>query len=93
MCVPDVSRGEARVPDVFPLDKIFPLFDQLLVGPPSLPLYVGLALLRQLRAPLLAAGFNDATLIFSDSPDVDMSLCVQQVRVRAHTSTCTAGGD
>jgi len=63
------------------MDKILRLFDHLLVGPPSLPLYVGIAILRQLRGTLLAAGFNESIMIFSDTPDVDISACLAQVRL------------
>ena len=87
---PELGCG-ARGADVFPMDKIFHLFDQLLVGPPSLPLYVGIAILRQLRGTLLAAGFNESIMIFSDMPDVDISLCLQQVQTG--TSRASARAD
>jgi len=75
-----------RLADVIPMDKILRLFDQLLVGPPSLPLYVGIAILRQLRGTLLAAGFNESIMIFSDTPDVDISACLAQVRLGTHAT-------
>lgn len=54
--------------DVFPLHKILPLWDRLLLGDSSFPLYVGLGILRQLRDTLLASGFNECILLFSDLP-------------------------
>ncbi|XP_068083084.1 TBC domain-containing protein kinase-like protein [Anabrus simplex] len=61
---------------VFPLHKILHLWDKLLLGDASFPLYVGLAILRQLRDTLLASGFNECILLFSDLPEVDMERCV-----------------
>ncbi|KAK7791421.1 hypothetical protein R5R35_014447 [Gryllus longicercus] len=61
---------------VFPLHKILHLWDKLLLGDASFPLFVGLAILRQLRDTLLASGFNECILLFSDLPEVDMERCV-----------------
>lgn len=63
--------------DVFPLDKIYHLWDKLLVGPDSLPLFAGIAILRQIRETLLSYEFNDCIVLFSDSfPKVDIEKCV-----------------
>ncbi|KAG2234896.1 hypothetical protein INT48_000323 [Thamnidium elegans] len=63
---------------VFPLDKIYHLWDKLLVGPSSLPLFAGIAILRQIRDTLLEYEFNDCIVLFSDSfPKVDIEKCVQ----------------
>ena len=59
------------IPDVFPLHKIFHLWDTLLLGNHSFPLCVGVAILQQLRARLLASAFNDCILLFSDLPGTD----------------------
>ncbi|XP_054260034.1 TBC domain-containing protein kinase-like protein [Macrosteles quadrilineatus] len=61
---------------VFPLHKIFHLWDKLLLGDASFPLYVGLAILQQLRDTLLSSGFNECILLFSDLPEVDIERCV-----------------
>lgn len=62
---------------VFPLDKIYHLWDKLLVGPDSLPLFAGIAILRQIRETLLSYEFNDCIVLFSDSfPKVDIEKCV-----------------
>lgn len=64
--------------DVFPLDKIYHLWDKLLVGPSSLPLFAGIAILRQIRTMILACEFNDCLVLISDSfPKVDIEKCVQ----------------
>ncbi|KAI9017945.1 rab-GTPase-TBC domain-containing protein [Phycomyces nitens] len=63
---------------VFPLDKIYHLWDKLLVGPPSLPLFAGIAILRQIRDVLLGSEFNDCIVLFCESfPKVDIEKCVQ----------------
>lgn len=58
--------------DVFPLDKIFHLWDALLLGSPSLPLCIGIGILEQFREQLLVASFNDCITLFSDMPDVSI---------------------
>jgi hypothetical protein len=64
--------------DVFPLDKIYHLWDKLLVGPSSIPLFAGVAILRQIRDVLLTSEFNDCITLFSESfPEVDIEKCVQ----------------
>ncbi|KAK9717474.1 Rab-GTPase-TBC domain [Popillia japonica] len=62
---------------VFPLHKIFHLWDKLLQGDSSFPLHVGLSVLTQLRSRLLESGFNECILLFSDLPDIDMETCVK----------------
>ena len=54
--------------DVFPLKKIFHLWDTLLLGNSSYPLCIGVAILEQLREQLLSFGFNECILLFSDMP-------------------------
>lgn len=58
------------------------LFLQLLLGDASFPLHVGLAVVAQLRDTLLASGFNECILLFSDLPELDMATVV-----RASTDT------
>lgn len=62
---------------MFPLHKIFHLWDKLLLGNASFPLCVGLAVLQQLRDTLLESGFNECILLFSDMPEIDMERCVK----------------
>ena len=57
---------------VFPLHKIFHLWDTLLLGNSSYPLCVGMAILLQLRAQLMESQFNECILLFSEMPAVDM---------------------
>lgn len=60
-------------PDVFPLHKIFHLWDTLLLGNSSFPFCIGVAILQQLRDRLLANGFNECILLFSDLPGEKMN--------------------
>ncbi|CAJ0934078.1 unnamed protein product, partial [Mesorhabditis belari] len=57
---------------VLPLHKLFHVWDRLLLGDVHFPLCVGLAVLHQLRSRLIEANFNDAILLFSDLPDLNM---------------------
>lgn len=59
--------------DVFPLHKIFHLWDTLLLGNSSFPFCIGVAILQQLRDRLLANGFNECILLFSDLPGEKMT--------------------
>jgi len=54
--------------DVFPLNKIFHLWDMLLLGGSSFPLCIGVAILTQLKSLLLKADFNECILLFSELP-------------------------
>ncbi|XP_067138557.1 TBC domain-containing protein kinase-like protein [Centruroides vittatus] len=71
---------------VFPLHKIFHLWDTLLLGSASFPLFIGVAILQQLRANLLSFGFNECILMFSDMPEIDIQHCVQD-SIRMYCST------
>nr|XP_020007357.1 TBC domain-containing protein kinase-like protein isoform X2 [Castor canadensis] len=58
---------------VFPLHKIFHLWDTLLLGNSSFPFCIGVAILQQLRDRLLANGFNECILLFSDLPGISLN--------------------
>ena len=66
---------------VFPLHKIFHLWDTLLLGNSSYPLCVGLAILLQLRSQLLESQFNECILLFSEMPSVDIDIVVSQSKL------------
>ncbi|XP_077983760.1 TBC domain-containing protein kinase-like protein [Glandiceps talaboti] len=71
---------------VFPLHKIYHLWDTLLLGNSSFPLCIGVAILNQLRDNLLSFGFNECILLFSDMPEVDIDRCVRD-SIRIFCST------
>ncbi|KAG0098866.1 hypothetical protein BGZ93_010019 [Podila epicladia] len=63
---------------IFPLDKIYHLWDKILVGPSSLPLFVGIAILQQFRQELMRSEFNEAIGIFSETfPEMDIEKCIE----------------
>lgn len=64
------------VADVFPLHKIMHLWDKLMLGDSSYPLFIGISILKQLKSTLLSSGFNECILLFSDLPDIVMENCV-----------------
>ncbi|OZC11044.1 hypothetical protein X798_01870 [Onchocerca flexuosa] len=53
------------------------VWDVLLLSDSSFPLFVGLAIMEQLRTGLITTHFNDAILLFSDLPDLNMERLVQ----------------
>ena len=55
-------------PDILPLHKIYYLWDTLLLGNCSFPLFVGVSILQHLRDDLLTFDFNECILMFSDMP-------------------------
>ena len=55
---------------VLPLHKLFHLWDALLLADAEFPLFIGVAILLQLRPRLISASFNEAILLFSDLPDL-----------------------
>ncbi len=60
--------------DVFPLNKIYHLWDTLLLGNPSFPLFAGLSILAHLRTELFATSdFSECITMFSDLPGTKMS--------------------
>ena len=49
-----------------------------MVGPSSLPLFVGVAILRQIRDDLLKYEFNGCISLFSEHfPKIDIEKCIQ----------------
>ncbi|CAJ0749559.1 21924_t:CDS:10 [Entrophospora sp. SA101] len=62
---------------VLPLEKTYHLWDKLLVGPPSLSLFAGISIVRQLRDDLLKSDFNECLQFAETFPDVDIEKCIQ----------------
>ena len=61
---------------VFPLHKIFHLWDTMLLCSPEFPLCIGVAILKQLRTILLNSDFNECILLFSELPEINIQKCV-----------------
>lgn len=49
-----------------------------MLGDHSYPLFIGIAILRQLKTTLLQSGFNECILLFSDLPDIVIENCVNE---------------
>ncbi|CAG8617058.1 3661_t:CDS:10 [Paraglomus brasilianum] len=63
---------------VFPIEKTYHLWDKILVGPPSLPLFAGIAILKQLRTVFLSTEFNDTIMVLAESfNEIDIEKCIQ----------------
>jgi TBC domain-containing protein kinase-like protein len=62
--------------DVFPLAKIYYLWDHFLTGPAYLYLFVAVSVLQQLRDQLLASDFTNAMLVFSELSEVSLETCI-----------------
>lgn len=65
------------IADVFPIHKILHLWDKLLLGDSSFPLYIGLSILKRLESVLMSSGFNECILLFSDLPEQDIESCLE----------------
>ncbi|CAG8783877.1 32873_t:CDS:2, partial [Racocetra persica] len=62
---------------VFPLDKTYHLWDKVIVGAPSLPLFTGVSIIRQFRDTLIKSEFNECLMVADSFPNVDIEKCVQ----------------
>lgn len=58
------------------MHKIIHLWDKLILGDNSYPLFIGISILQQLKTTLLNSCFNECILLFSDLPDIVMETCV-----------------
>jgi serine/threonine protein kinase/rhodanese-related sulfurtransferase len=62
---------------ILPLDKIYPIWDLVLVGRDGLPQFFALAMMKQLRNQLLPLDFNQCIMLFSNLPEIDIDLCLE----------------
>jgi len=63
---------------MLPLDRLYILWDTLLTGPAELTLFVGIAIMKEMRSTLLPLDFNNCILFFSHLPDFDISEVVRE---------------
>ncbi|KAJ3256991.1 hypothetical protein HK103_004974 [Boothiomyces macroporosus] len=61
---------------VFPIDKIYYLWDHFIVGPDYLFMYVGVSILKQMRDQLFECDFTNAMLLFSELSEVNVETCI-----------------
>eukprot|EP00127_Corallochytrium_limacisporum_P000464 Clim_evm20s13 gene=Clim_evmTU20s13 len=57
---------------IFPLQRIYHLWDTLLVSDSHWPIHLAFAILEQMQGLISGAGFNECILIFSDLPEADL---------------------
>tara|TARA_R110002050_G_scaffold208039_1_gene344062 strand:+ start:630 stop:1376 length:747 start_codon:yes stop_codon:yes gene_type:complete len=62
---------------IFPLNKIYHVWDTVLLGPRALPLFFAVSIMKFLRGRLLELDFNDCLLFISNMPDVDIEACIR----------------
>lgn len=58
--------------DIFSLDQVFLLWDNLITGPPNFCLLLGVAILKQLNDQILSSDFSKAMLLFSELPVISL---------------------
>ena len=58
------------------MEKIYRLWDVILLNPPSFPLFLAVSIMRELRDSLLDMDFNDAILLFSNLPRLSIDKCI-----------------
>ncbi|KAJ3104208.1 hypothetical protein HDU97_009463 [Phlyctochytrium planicorne] len=61
---------------IFPLDRIYHLWDTLLTSPDTLFLFVAFSILKQLRETILSRDFNNCMVLFSELPQIDVERCI-----------------
>jgi hypothetical protein len=58
------------------LEKIYHLWDALLLQPNTLPLFIGTAIMQQLKQHFMPLDFNSAILFFSNLPVIDIDQAI-----------------
>eukprot|EP00727_Mastigamoeba_balamuthi_P003247 m51a1_g1292 hypothetical protein (864) ;mRNA; f:178917-182328 len=61
---------------VFPLDKIYSLWDKLLFSTPALSFLIGVEMLVQLRDTILSSSFDSCVLLFGNLPVFEIDECI-----------------
>ncbi|KAH3758315.1 TBCK protein kinase [Pelomyxa schiedti] len=68
---------------IFPLERVYPLWDKILLGTPSFPFFIALEIMLQLRDTILPLSFENCITLFSNLPDIDMERCISQALIRS----------
>jgi len=66
---------------VFPLDKIYMLWDKVLTGKPSLPLFIGAAIVIQLRSEILNGDFDESIMLLSELNAINIDKCLEKAQL------------
>ena len=62
---------------IFSLDKVYPIWDTILLDADRLPLFFAVSMLMSLRAHLLTLDFNETLLFISNLPAIDFESCLK----------------
>jgi TBC domain-containing protein kinase-like protein len=71
---------------IFSLDKIYPIWDTLLLDPAALPLHFATAILSAMREQILTLDFNACLLFVSNLPAIDIDKCLAIANTRHRIS-------
>ena len=63
---------------------MFKIWDVLIVGKSSFPLFFAVAIIHQLREKVLTLDFNSCILLFSNMPIIDIQQCVDNAQSMMH---------
>jgi TBC domain-containing protein kinase-like protein len=74
---------------LFSLDRIFLLYDTLLLREDTFYLFIGYSILKQLRDQLLSKDFSNCMLLFTDMPSIDIHTCIADAAIAAASATTT----
>jgi TBC domain-containing protein kinase-like protein len=66
---------------VFPLDKIYMLWDKILTNSPSFPLFIGSAIVTQLHSELLSGDFDECVLLLSELSTINIDKCLEKAQL------------
>ncbi|ORX77085.1 hypothetical protein BCR32DRAFT_295840 [Anaeromyces robustus] len=66
---------------VFPLDKIYTIWDKILTGKPFLPIFIGSAIVIQLRSEILSGDFDESVLLLSELSAINIDKCLEKAEI------------
>ncbi|KAG4100859.1 hypothetical protein H8356DRAFT_1306418 [Neocallimastix lanati (nom. inval.)] len=66
---------------VFPLDKVYMLWDKILTSKPSFPLFIGSAIVTQLRSDILKRDFDESAILFSELSNINIEKCLEKAQL------------
>jgi len=66
---------------VFPLDKIYILWDKILTSKPSFPLFIGAAIVTQLHSEIINGDFDESILLLSELSAINIDKCLEKAQL------------
>ena len=74
---------------VFTINKVFKIWDELLVNSPALLLFVGISILKHLKNELITLDFNGVILLFSNLPNISIEPCLEDAKLSLRNTPLT----